>query len=249
MPLDDDDDDKWVYQDHTAAKHEVLSKYLQPWTNKLTSYNEKANRSNKVRVVDCFAGRGGYVSTEDTEPYALEHLSTDVEIPGSPLIILDRLTNRANEFDRAEVELIEYNSTNFKILEENLDATEGIADNIQVTTHKGKFEEKVLDTVWSTDGRDCPTFFFIDPFGFQDLDYNIITELGSTPRFEFLITFMSRDINRFFEVENHEKAIEKVFGKGDFREQVKQYHAENWESLVEYYTDRLENEGPNYTFE
>jgi len=249
MPLDDDDDDKWVYQDHTAAKHEVLSKYLTPWTNKLTSYNEKANRPNKIRVVDCFSGRGSYVSAENTEPYELEHLSTEVEIPGSPLIILDRLTDRSNEFHLAEVELIEYNPTNFDILEGNLDNTDGVADNIDVTPHQGKFENKVLDTIRSTDGRDCPTFFFIDPFGFQALDYNIITELGSTPQFEFLITFMSRDINRFFEVENHEEAIEKVFGRPDFREKVNGYNTENWEALVEYYTDRLEDEGPEYTFE
>lgn len=242
MVLDDDDDEKWKYREHTAAKHEVYRKYLVPWTNKLGKFNE-------IRIVDCFAGRGSYVETVDCSPPELEHIETPAEIPGSPQIILDRLTDRSEQFKDAECIFIEGNSNNFDTLEENINSTTGVADNVRYQCVNGKFQDEVLDVVDSTDGSDCPTLFLIDPFGFKALDYEVITEIGSTPKFELLITFMARDINRFFEVEYHEDAIEGIFGHSAYEEDVNQYDADNWEPLVEYYTDCLEESGPEFTFE
>ncbi|WP_367175808.1 three-Cys-motif partner protein TcmP [Haloarcula rubripromontorii] len=249
MPLDDNDDRKWVYRSHTAAKHEVLRKYLKPWTNKLTTYNLKSGNQNKVRVVDCFAGRGSYVDTEDTDPVCLEYISTPAEIPGSPQLILDRLTERADQFHSAECTFIEADATNFDILEENIEQTSGYDQDISVNCEHGEFQNTVLDVIESTDGNDCPTFFFIDPFGFQSLDYDVVTELGSTPQFEFLITFMSRDMNRFLGSEDHQEALNTVFGKETWQSEIDSYDASNWVPLVEYYTDRLEANGPSQTFE
>jgi len=242
MVLDDDADEKWRYREHTAAKHEVYRKYLTPWTNKLGKFN-------KIRVVDCFAGRGSYVEAVDCSPLEMEFIDTPAEIPGSPQIILDRLTARSQQFEEAECFFIEDNDENFKCLKENIDNTTGVASNVNKKCVNGKFQNKVLDVVESTDGNDCPTLFFIDPFGFKALDYDVITEIGSTPQFEFLITFMARDINRFFEVEYHEEAIEGIFGNSAYEEEISEYNEENWEPLVEYYTDRLEENGPKHTFE
>jgi three-Cys-motif partner protein len=249
MPLADDDDDKWVYRPHTAAKHEVLGKYLTPWVNKLTSYNLAADNPNKTRVVDCFAGRGSYVDTDSTEPIDLESVSTPAEIPGSPQLILDRLTNRADQFDSAECVFIEANSTNYETLSETIAGTTGYADNISIRCEHGEFQNTVLDVVENLDGSDCPTFFFIDPFGFSSLDYDVVTKIGSTPQFEFLITFMSRDMNRFLESEDHEEALNTVFGNETWRNEIGEYDSTNWVPLVEYYTDRLEANGPDETFE
>lgn len=243
--LDDDDDNKWVYDEKTKAKHEVYQKYLTPWTYKLAKYNQ----GEKIRVVDCFAGRGFYVDTEDCGPTELECIDTPAEFPGSPQIILDRLTKHSNKFNEAEVALIEYNQNNFSDLEDQIEETSGIADNINITNYNGKFQEEVYNAVDSFDGSDCPTMFFIDPFGFKPLKYDVVTEITSTPQFDTLITFMARDMNRFFEVDMHEEAIRGVFGDEDFRENVEQYSAENWEPIVEYYTHRLEQNGPEYTFE
>jgi three-Cys-motif partner protein len=241
--LGDDDDDKWVYREHTAAKHEVYQKYLTPWTYKLSS------RNPKIRVVDCFAGRGFYVDSDGCDPVELECIETPVDYPGSPQIILDRLTKHSDKFDEAEAVFIEKNDSNFDDLTNTLENTTGIADNIHQATISGKFQEKVLSAVNATDGSDCPTLFLIDPFGFKALDYDVITKIGSTPQFELLITFMNRDINRFFDTETHEDAISNMFKDDSYKTEVDNYSAENWVPLVEYYTDQLEDEGPEYTFE
>ncbi|RLM83673.1 three-Cys-motif partner protein TcmP [Halobellus sp. Atlit-38R] len=249
MPLSDHNDKKWVYRPHTKAKHEVLGKYLMPWTNKLTSYNLQAEQENKVRVVDCFAGRGSYADSEGADPLDLEHLQTPAEYPGSPQLILDRLTDRKNQFDTAECVFIEADKTNYNILKETLENTTGIAENISRSYFNGKFQNAVLDIVESTQGDDCPTFFFIDPFGFRSLDYNVVTEIGSTPQFEFLITFMSRDMNRFLQSDDHQEALNTVFGTNNWASAIEAYDPKNWIPLVEYYTDRLEENGPQKTFE
>lgn len=242
MVLDDDDDDKWVYREHTAAKHEVYRKYLTPWTYKLASFN------NKLRVIDCFSGRGEYVDAEGCEGVQLDEIDTPTDLPGSPQIILDRLTAHSDKFFEAECIFIEDNDHNFDVLENTLDDTTGIASNVNYDCVNGKFQEEILDLV-ETDGSDCPTLLFIDPFGFKSLDYNVITEVGSTPQFEFLITFMHRDINRFLENEHHQDAIETVFDRSEVPQEVENYSADNWEELVEFYTDCLEEEGPEHTFE
>lgn len=247
--LDDSDEEKWIYREHTAAKHEVYQKYLTPWTYKLANYNrEYRSRRNKLRVVDCFAGRGSYVDAEDCEGVDLECIDTPVKYPGSPQIILDRLTKHSGKFDAAEAVFIEKDGSNYERLTENLDVLSGVADNVHTDPIQGKFQEEILDVV-DTDGNDYPTLFFIDPFGFKALDYDVITEIANTPQFDFLLTFMSRDINRFFENEEHEVAIQRMFGEKNYKSKVGDYDAENWEPLVEYYTDRLEESGTEHTFE
>jgi three-Cys-motif partner protein len=242
MVLDDDDDEKWRYREHTAAKHEVYQKYLTPWTYKLASFN------NRLRVVDCFAGRGEYIEAIDCEGVQLEEIDTPTDLPGSPQIILDRLTAHSDKFFEAECIFIEENDTNFEILEDNIQNTSGVARNVKKECVKGKFQEEVLDLV-ETDGTDCPTLFFIDPFGFKSLDYDVITEIGSTDQFELLITFMQRDINRFLENDLHQDAIENVFNQPNVPQKIEGYDADNWEELAEFYTDCLEQKGPEHTFE
>jgi three-Cys-motif partner protein len=249
MVLDDDSDEKWVYREHTAAKHEVYRKYLEPWINKLTHFNEVRGDYNKIRIVDCFAGRGSYVRAEECDGVKLQHIDTPADLPGSPQIILDKATYRSDEFETAECVFIEYNKNNFDILEENINRTDGIANNIEFDCIHGAFQEEILDIVEATDGTDCPTLFFIDPFGFKSLDYDVITEIGSTPQFEFLITFMQRDMNRFLTVDFHEDALETVFGTPKFRDEIDNFEPENWEAMIEYYTNRLEENGSQYTFE
>jgi three-Cys-motif partner protein len=151
--------------------------------------------------------------------------------------------------ERPDCVFIEANPTNYGILSETISETTGYADNISIQPEDGEFQNTVLDVIEDTDGSDCPTFFFIDPFGFSSLDYEVVTEIGSTPQFEFLITFMSRDMNRFLESEDHKEALNTVFGNEHWGNKIDDYDPTNWVPLVEYYTDRLEENGPDETFE
>lgn len=225
-----------------------MRKYLIPWANKLTTFNEKSGQYNKLRVFDCFAGRGSYVRAEGTDPEDLEHLQPPSELPGSPLIILDRLTDRHGQFEEADCVLIEQNENNFQDLEDEIQETSGIASNVDPQMVQGSFQDRVLDLVEETGGRDFPTLFFLDPFGFKSLDYDVICELAKMRGAELLITFMYRDMHRFLESDKHEEALARVFGTEDWKEELEEWDAEQWEPLAEYYEQRLEDAGFDHTF-
>lgn len=185
---------------------------------------------------------------EETVPEDLEHLDPPSDIPGSPLIVLDRLTDRQDQFAEADCVLIEQNDQNFQDLKDEVQGTSGIAGNVNPKTVHGSFQDRVLDMIDETGGPNFPTLFFIDPFGFKSLDYDVICELGEMRGGELLITFMARDMNRFLESDKHEDALNQVFGTDDWQEELEEWDAEQWEPLVEYYEHRLQDAGFDHTF-
>ena len=104
--LSDSDPEKWVYQLHTGAKHQLLEEYAKGWLAIL------GRRMQRLLLVDGFAGRGRYVGGE----------------PGSPLL----LVRVANEFVKwgleqprpvqvhVEIAFIESDPDNYAILTREL---------------------------------------------------------------------------------------------------------------------------------
>jgi len=234
MVLPDDDPEKWVYTSATRQKHKILQAYLWPWLSKISSW------ADKIRVFDCFAGRGAYFKGE--KGIELHHLNAPVDRPGSPLLILDTVASQKERFEELDLVCIEDNLHNFSDLEDLFGRTSGIPDNIHVIPIHGRFEEEISNSIEQTGGKKYPSFFFIDPFGFKGLRYDVIKEITPIKGFEFLITFMSRDMNRFLSSPRHEEVLSDVFGKpiADIKKEIEEYSAKKWEPLVEYYSNILE---------
>jgi three-Cys-motif partner protein len=95
--IPDDSDEKWVYTEHAAAKHEVLRRYLGAWLPILGKFHDR------LVMYDGFAGRGRYVGGE----------------PGSPVIMFERAVEAADAGRVKEVHIVcvEANSANFQQLE------------------------------------------------------------------------------------------------------------------------------------
>lgn len=161
---------------------------------------------------------------------------------------MDHLTDRQDQFEEADCVLIERNDQNFQNLEDEIQGTSGIADNVYPKTVHGSFQDHVLDLLEETGGPDFPTLLFLDPFGFKSLDYDVISELADLRSTELLITFMARDMHRFLESEKHEEALERVFGTDHWREDLEDWDTDQWEPLVDYYEHRLREAGFNHTF-
>lgn len=248
MVLDDNDPEKWVYDEHTKAKHEVLSKYITPWTFKLSRYNKRAANKNKLRIFDCFAGRGYYVDSNNISGFELPNLDIQIEYPGSPLIILDRVLEHESKFDYFDLILMEKNDDNFEHLKNVLNDI-NVPEKVNISIIPGDYRESITKQITKTGGQKFPTLFFLDPFGFKALEYNLISNLVSTRLFETLITFMSRDMNRFLNSEKHEESLNNVFKNEEWRDKVNDYDEENWEALVDYYVNLLSEAGAKHHFE
>jgi len=240
-PLPDDHREKWTYKKHTRSKHDVLHYYLDLWT-KIVS-----NENFSIRVFDCFAGRGDYYDTEGAEAKPLTHVSTEAEFPGSPQIILDAVAKHSGRFKSAECYFMEPQLQNRGDLEQYVDAT-STPSNVNPQVVDARFPDDVVEGIEETGGWQGFAFFFIDPFNIKFLDYDTIVEIAETSRFECLITLMTGQLIRWQESETHQEGYRTLYGLDDWREQLESYVPDNLETReAEFYCERLEENGPEYT--
>lgn len=244
-PKPDDHPKKWVYQLHTRAKHDVLHYYLKIWASIVSK------QKYSLRIFDCFAGRGSYYEADGAEPKPLENISTGVDIPGSPQIMMDAVSEHADKFKSAECYFLEPNDNNRADLEDALKVTD-TPDNVNPYPVDGKFPDNIRPLIGKTGGWEGFAFFFIDPYNIKHLDYETITRIAGhsdwTGGFECLITLMTGQLIRWQDSESHQGGYETLFGTSDWRQDLRKYNPDQLETReAEYYCERLMQNGPKHT--
>jgi len=227
-----DSPEKWKYKEHTKVKHEILSKYLSSWIRIL-------GRWHKVCYFDCFAGRGEYEDKDGT-------------MPGSPLIALETASSVKEKFPYLKeivCTFIEKNKDNFENLEKIV--------STEIETYPEKYERITVippinnefanvasEIVEQIGDRLAPSFFFIDPFGFSGVPFEIIENILSIQKTELFITFMVRDVNRFLESAGHRISIEELYGVEGVLEALSNQYSNlpREHALLKLYRERLHDE-------
>ena len=196
MPLPDDSLEKWKYKEHTRVKHELLSKYLKGWVRIL-------GKSHNLNIFDCFAGRGKFSEGEE----------------GSPLVIIKTIAEIREKMGRpkeASCIFIEINDSNFQNLRVEIDNEINLSQRydgwLDVEFFNDEFANVASRIIDEYSERLAPSFFFIDPFGFSGVSFEVIKNILSIKRTEVFMTFMVRDVNRFFESSTHRISIEELYG-------------------------------------
>jgi three-Cys-motif partner protein len=163
----------------SRRKVEVYSKYLTPLAYKILS------RYRRLWIVDAYAGAGAYDPDADGNQAA-----------GSPLVAAQfaRQHNVTSTRSGREIKLInvEADPDRFARLEQTL-----MAFRPDVTNLPGRFQD-YLPTILEKIGTD-PVLFFIDPFGMEGADIQIIErilERRSRTVTELLINFSDRGFLR-----------------------------------------------------
>jgi three-Cys-motif partner protein len=105
---------------------------------------------------------------------------------------------------------IEYDADNFQNLETVLNKYK--YPKIKVLNIPGAFADVIGQVITNVGARLAPSFFFIDPFGFSGIPFNIVKDILHIPRTEVFITFMYRDINRFLESPSTQVVLNELFG-------------------------------------
>ncbi len=208
----------WSIEPHTAAKHQILRKYLDAWLPILAKDNKR------IVYIDGFAGPGQYSGGE----------------PGSPMIALEAArTHRANLGGELVFLFIEERPDRVAHLKSCI-ATLQLPAHFKVHAEQGTFAENLtslLNDLDAEEGQIAPTFALIDPFGFAGIPYALIKRLLAKNKCEVLITFMVDSINRWLthpdenirahitETFGREEAVKIAFGGGDRSEALKNlYH-------------------------
>lgn len=222
----------WERDPHTAAKHDLLKRYLEAWAPILLS------RHDVITYAEGFAGAGIYKGGE----------------PGSPVIAYDVFARALDRFpkhmrmilmeeDRRRVQELER-----QIAEAQARHTGGITSRLTCDIHQGDFHPALLRELRSTGALGKPLFVLLDSFGGPDIPYSLLQELGRLPGTEVMVTFEPGFLTRFAEKhDGHRKSGDDAFGSSDWQAVFQQLPQQKFAFLREQYRDTLHRAGFSHT--
>lgn len=219
--LKDSSPEKWEYKEHTRVKHILLDKYLAAWIPIL------GRRGKSICYFDGFAGRGEY------EDGTL----------GSPLIAMKVADEKANYFGKLLCVFIEKDKNNYENLCQVLKSEKTNIRNwnkIDIMKENNEFTnviEGIFNYLENKKTILAPSFFFVDPFGFSGIPFNIVRRILQNPSTEVFFTFMVRDISRFIKNPRLRDTFTKLFGTEEWKVLLQLPGREK--ALIELYRKQL----------
>jgi three-Cys-motif partner protein len=164
-----------AFQPHTLLKHRILDTYIVAWAMKILMWGRAGDR---LAIVDGFAGAG-----QDDEGH-----------PGSPIIVARRAAEAAaatrarkpSVNPRIQLFAIEENARNFRQLQQTLEPFRRNTPDL-VHVLRGQLSDHI-DGIVATLG-DCPTFYFLDPYGIKGLEASTYPKMLAGPHNEVFALF------------------------------------------------------------
>ncbi|MFP3257495.1 MAG: three-Cys-motif partner protein TcmP [Candidatus Nanopusillus acidilobi] len=218
----------WRFDDHTKAKHEILKKYIEAWVAILT----QSINIGRVVYIDGFAGPGESIDHE----------------PGSPLIALDSIINH-KLFKKFKSEIIllfiEKDPKRKEHLEELLrQKFSNLPKKVKYEVIEGEFNDqlsRILNSLDENQSKLAPTFCFVDPFGWSDLNLDVLARFMMQDKAELLITFMAGFIKRFIESPSHYESLKHLFTDDQINELKNSSPTTKGEKALQFFLENLKN--------
>lgn len=199
----------WVIEQQTVVKHQLLRSYMATWMNILWQQQERLRRPPHLIYVDGFSGPGEYWKTAERKE----------KVDGSPIIV-GKIANDLMKGNR-KLDIIAFDAHKVTVshLTPLLNGINTKQQSWEVTHEDFSTGAKgLMDKLAARLGRDYPTFFFIDPFGYSDFPMTLLAEILKHERTEVFITFMTYDIVRFMVKPDAEKKMVDLFGTDEYKE-------------------------------
>ncbi len=217
----------WDFDPHTIAKHKILKRYIEAWAPILT----QGGYNGRVVYIDGFAGPG-----EDNAG----------KWQGSPIIGIESIVHHKllNKF-KAEIVMffIEERKDRADHLESLLKSRyPSLPKILQYKVINGEFNDtlaQILDSLDKEGKRLAPTFCFVDPFGWEDLDINLLARFMTQEKAELFITFMAGFIQRFIADDLHLSSLRKLFSEDQMKEAQEKRSEEKGEFLLSAFLTNL----------
>jgi three-Cys-motif partner protein len=193
-------------QPHTKAKHDILITYLKRWYPIMATYNDK------ILYLDGFAGCGLYDDGSLGSPILAIDIANDHSLREK--LAQKELIFRFVEIDKKRVAFLE------KMLNDRYTKTPGdnynyakLGNTWTAAVTEGEFNttfEPLLKQMDIDGKRLVPTLAFIDPFGYSDLDVDVLGHILKYQKCELFITYMVGFLDRFSFEEKHVPSILKT---------------------------------------
>lgn len=255
MALKDSALEKWLYREHTRVKHKILKGYLGGWLAILGRWHKR------VCYFDCFAGRGEWIGEQDGKLFpgssvlAIETADRLTIQRRVGQFVCTNIEKDAENFENLKSVMSRYQNSDITIYnieekeleeaknenkENNKDEIRKSEPRIVIYNIHGEFFTVISRILNLTGAGLAPSFFFIDPFGFKGVPFNIVKGILSVPKTEIFFTFMYRDINRFLGSANAEEVFNELFGTKEWQDLLKQCPTRREHALRELYIKQLQ---------
>lgn len=224
----------WMLEAHTAAKHEILRRYLRRWLPIMAQSNRH------LGYVDCFAGPGEYKGGEPGSPIIA--LEIALQFLGTSILKADQLAMVFIEAKKSSYEHLLKKYTTFRSSHPGLDA-------VSVDIQRGRYNDRIMDVhaqLLKRAAGAAPVFYFIDPFGVKGMPHAVLRRLLSPQRSEVLFTFMYEEINRFLDTPEFESHLDEMFGESEWRSLRALSGNERKREMVAYFKSRLLDAGAKF---
>lgn len=231
IPVQDCDFYAWEYEEQTKIKHLVLSVYYKIYVSKLGQFGD-------TLFFDCHGGCGAYVEADGTLHYGSAIKSDTAAKP---------LWADGKRKSKNKIIICEMMQATFDNLKKVID-TLGI-ENARLMLYNQPFEEVLKDKrliarYQGTRDTHYPTFFFIDPFGYNfDMDtLNGLLEANNGYKYfgnEIFINFMFDFINRGTGISKIDTALTNFFGSEEWKNAQSLTGYEREQYLLNLYKTQL----------
>jgi three-Cys-motif partner protein len=222
----------WERDPHTAAKHDLLKRYLEAWAPILLS------RHDVISYAEGFAGAGVYKRGE----------------PGSPVIAYEVFAETLHRFPkRMRVILMEEDARRVNELQHQMELvhsrqTDDIAQRMAVDIRHGDFHPALVQKLRSIGALGKPLFVLLDSFGGPDIPFQLLQELGHHPSTEVMVTFEPGFLTRFAENhDGHRQLGDEAFGSQEWQAVFQQPSSHKFTFLREQYRATLRRAGFTHT--
>lgn len=219
----------WSRDPHTAAKHEILRRYLEAWFPILASMAPRTG----LAYVDAFAGPGEY----------------DDRSWGSPMIALAQAHRQevTRHHKPQHIVLVEEQKNRLDHLVHLVDAKyppTRRGPNILIHSERGDCRQILIPLLNRLRITTGPIFVNLDGWG-VDTPMHLVRHIGRMDTSEVLITFKPGWFWRF--VNSPAEAGDRVFGDSTWRQIAAEGSAEDKKrNLVSHYRDQLHLAGFKY---
>lgn len=213
----------WKLEDHTRAKHELLTRYLKRW---VPIFQHGYGRRDHLVFVDGFAGPGVYADDE----------------PGSPVLMIREFLNADRQpTTTLHCFFVEKDKKRVAELERRVSGFRSARCVIHVLD--GEYAARCHEiNAYIDDLPDPAVFAFLDPFSALD-DPDLAGDVVVRPSAEALVYLPVGHFARFLEQKSFAPTLMGVFGDDRWKQLIGQATREISAGLVRLYSERLAETG------
>lgn len=226
-------------EDHTAAKHQILTTYVNAWVPILSRASARRGETkNELVFVDGFAGPGICRNRRDG----------DVR-DGSPILALKSVLDHSVELPiPVRFLFIEENKMFHSELENNISKLGKRIRQHPERISGVKIELGDCDTILRPALQSCfgkpvrrvgPALFFLDQFGYTDISMDLIREIMKYEQCEVFSYLNWQRMNNFMPDETKWQGISRAYGSDDWRKALSMHGPAKQRFMMDEYKQVL----------